>query len=56
MTEIIYRDVLDYAAAHHDTALADRMRAWGAPPYRDIYAYAFLIGYYDKIGPYAKTD
>jgi proline iminopeptidase len=52
---IIYRDVLDYAARTNDTALADRMRAWGEPPYRDIYAYGFLIGYYDKIGPYQKT-
>jgi proline iminopeptidase len=54
--EMIYRDVLAYAAQHHDQALAGRMRAWGPPPYRDIYANAFLIGYYDKIAPYQKTD
>jgi proline iminopeptidase len=29
---------------------------WGEPPYADIYAYAFLIDYYEKIGPYDKTD
>jgi pimeloyl-ACP methyl ester carboxylesterase len=53
---VIYGDVLEYAARNHDTALADRMRAWGEPPYADIYAYAFLIEYYDKIGPYPKSD
>jgi pimeloyl-ACP methyl ester carboxylesterase len=54
--KIIYRDALAYAARTHDTALADRLRAWGEPPYSDIYAYGFLIEYYDKIGPYPKTD
>src|SRR4029453_7213687 len=49
---IIYRDVLDYAARTRDEALADRMRAWGEPPYADVYAYGFLVEYYDKIGPY----
>jgi proline iminopeptidase len=52
---IIYRDVLDYAARTHDDALATRMRAWGEPPYKDVYAYGFLVEYYDRIGPYAKT-
>ena len=46
------RQVLDYAARTGDDALAERMRAYGEPPYGDIYAYAFLIEYYDKIGPY----
>jgi pimeloyl-ACP methyl ester carboxylesterase len=53
--KLIYQDVLDYASRTHDTGLADRMREWGQPPYQDIYAYGFLIGYYDKIGPYDKT-
>jgi pimeloyl-ACP methyl ester carboxylesterase len=52
---IIYQDVLDYAARTHDDALAARMRAWGEPPYADVYAYGFLIEYYDKIGPYTRT-
>jgi len=52
---IIYRDVLAYAARTNDAALAARMRAWGEPPYADIYAYAFLIEYYDKIQPYPRT-
>jgi len=52
---IIYRDVLAYAARTNDTALAERMRAWGEPPYADVYAYAFLIEYYEKISPYPKT-
>jgi pimeloyl-ACP methyl ester carboxylesterase len=52
---IIYDDVLAYAARTHDDALAARMRAWGQPPYADVYAYGFLIEYYDKIGPYTRT-
>jgi pimeloyl-ACP methyl ester carboxylesterase len=53
--QIIYRDVLDYAARTGDRTLADRMREWGEPPYADIYAYGFLLEYYDKIGPYPRT-
>ncbi len=52
---IIYQQVLDYAARTNDQSLADRMRDFGPPPYRDMYAYAFLIEYYDKIGPYPKS-
>jgi uncharacterized membrane protein YeaQ/YmgE (transglycosylase-associated protein family) len=32
--QIIYRDMLDYAAATGDTALATKLRAWGEPPAR----------------------
>lgn len=52
---IIDRQVVDYAARTGDQALAGRMQGYGPPPYRDMYAYAFLIGYYDKIGLYPKT-
>lgn len=52
---IIYQQVVDLAARTNDVALAERMRDYGPPPYRDMYAYAFLIGYYDKIEPYART-
>lgn len=51
----IYRQMLDYAARTNNPALAQRMRAWGQPPYRDIYANAFLVDYYDKLEPYTKT-
>jgi pimeloyl-ACP methyl ester carboxylesterase len=54
--QIIYRDMVDYAARTGDTALAAKLRGWGEPPYRDLYAYANQIEYYDRIGPYAKTD
>jgi proline iminopeptidase len=50
-----YAQMLDYAARTNNPALAQRVRAWGEPPYRDIYANAFLIDYYDKLAPYAKT-
>src|SRR6478752_275921 len=52
---IIYQQVLDYAAVIDDQALTDRMLDYGPPPYQDMYAYAFLIGYYDRIGPYPKS-
>jgi proline iminopeptidase len=53
--QIINRQVLDLASRTGDTALAGRMREFGPPPYRDIYAYAFLIDLYDRIGPYERT-
>jgi proline iminopeptidase len=53
--QIIYQDMLAYAARAGDTRLADNLRRWGEPPYRDLYAYANQIQYYDKIGPYPKT-
>lgn len=53
---IIYQQVLAYADQTGDQALAERMLDYGPPPYRDMYAYAFVINYYDKIGPYPKTD
>ncbi len=46
----LYADVLAYAAQKGDTALADKMRAYGEPPYADVpYAYAFVMGYYDYL-------
>lgn len=52
---ILYRQLLDHAARTGDTALAERMRGYGPPPYRDVYAYAFVIGYYDELEPYSRT-
>ncbi|HEU4421402.1 MAG TPA: alpha/beta fold hydrolase [Pilimelia sp.] len=54
--QIIYRDMVDHAARTGDTGLAEKLRAWGEPPYRDRYAYVNQIEYYDRIGPYDKTD
>lgn len=42
----LYDDVLDYAERTGDTALAEQMRDYGQPPYQDMYAYAFVMGYY----------
>jgi pimeloyl-ACP methyl ester carboxylesterase len=53
---IIYRQLLDHAARTGDTELAGRMRDYGPPPYRDIYAYGFVLGYYDTLAPYPRTD
>jgi proline iminopeptidase len=38
----IYHDLLAYAARHHDTGLASRLRGYGAPPYPSVYAYAYV--------------
>lgn len=48
----IYQDVLALAAKTGDTALADKMRAYGEPPYQDMpYANAFIFGLYDRLAP-----
>ncbi|MGV1009794.1 MAG: alpha/beta fold hydrolase [Dermatophilaceae bacterium] len=53
--QMLYQDVLDLAARTGDAALAERMRAYGPPPYRDITAYAVVLGYYDALDSYEKT-
>ncbi|MDD7939621.1 alpha/beta hydrolase [Actinomycetospora lutea] len=53
---IIHRQVLDLAARTGDVALAERMRAVGPPPYRDVYVNALLIEYYDALEPYERTE
>lgn len=43
-------DLVDYANRTGDKQLADQMRAFGVPPYRDPYAGAIVATYYDKLG------
>lgn len=45
----LYQDVLDLAARTGDQALAQKMRAYGEPPYADILAYPFVMGQYDRL-------
>ncbi|MFN2163355.1 MAG: alpha/beta fold hydrolase [Candidatus Promineifilaceae bacterium] len=45
----LYEDLLDYAERSGDELLASKMLAYGPPPYDDLYAYAFVMGYYDKL-------
>lgn len=52
---LIYNDLLDYAARIGDDALAQRMRAYGPPPYADPLAYAFVMGYYEKLAPFEPS-
>ena len=57
----IYRDLLAYAATHHESGLASTMRGYGPPPYRSVYAYAYVMTQYDKLAgdytePKAYTD
>lgn len=50
----LYHDLLAYAAQSGDAALAERMRAYGEPPYADTpYANGTVMGFYDVLaGPY----
>jgi pimeloyl-ACP methyl ester carboxylesterase len=57
----IYRDLLAYAAKHHDAGLASRLHGYGPPPYDSVYAYAYVMTQYDKLAgdytePKAYTD
>jgi pimeloyl-ACP methyl ester carboxylesterase len=57
----IYRDLLGYAAKQHDTGLASTLHGYGPPPYRSVYAYAYVMTQYDKLAgdytePKAYTD
>ena len=45
----LYDDVLDYATRTDNEALAEQMQAFGEPPYEDMYAYAFVMGYYEAL-------
>lgn len=46
---LLYQDVLDLAAQTSDKALAQKMRAYGEPPYQDVLAYPFVMGQYDRL-------
>ena len=45
----IYRDALSYAARTQDTKMAATLKGFGAPPYRDVFAYGYVMGLYDKL-------
>ena len=46
---LLYYDVLDYAQNTGDTELTEQMLAYGEPPYQDLFAYVFVMGYYEKL-------
>jgi hypothetical protein len=50
----LYTDLLALAARTGDDALAAKMRAYGEPPYNDVFAMAFVIQQYDA--PYRPYD
>jgi len=52
----LYEDMLAYAARTEDDALADTMRGYGKPPYDDVWGYAFVMGYYDRLEPYPEWE
>jgi proline iminopeptidase len=54
----LYQDVLALADNKNDTALAQKMRAYGEPPYKDMpYANAFVMGQYDRLSkPYTPPQ
>ncbi len=45
----LYHDLLDYADRVGDTALKNKMLAYGEPPYQDFMAYGFVMTYYEKL-------
>ena len=45
----LYYDVLDYADRTGNDALAGQMRSFGEPPYKDLFAYVFVMGYYERL-------
>jgi pimeloyl-ACP methyl ester carboxylesterase len=52
---LIYRGLLAYAAEHHDPALASKLRGYGPPPYKSVYAYGYVMSQYDKLaGDYTE--
>lgn len=46
---LLYYELLAYAERTGDEALAAEMVAYGEPPYKDMYAYAFVMGYYERL-------
>lgn len=53
-TRRLHQDVLAYAAETGNEQLAERMSAFGEPPYHNTFANAFVMGYYDALAtPYA---
>jgi proline iminopeptidase len=52
---LIYGGLLAYAAEHHDSGLASKLHGYGAPPYRSVYAYGYVMSQYDKLaGDYTE--
>lgn len=47
----IYRDLLARARATGDTGLAGKLRSLGAPPYEDVFAYAYVMQRYEQLEP-----
>ncbi|MFL7839266.1 MAG: alpha/beta fold hydrolase [Candidatus Promineifilaceae bacterium] len=45
----LYHDLLDYAERSDDEELLAKLLTFGEPPYQDLYAYTFVMGYYDKL-------
>jgi proline iminopeptidase len=51
----IYRGLLAYAARHHDSGLSSKLHGYGAPPYKSVYAYGYVMTQYDKLaGDYTE--
>ena len=53
---VLYEQMLDYAAATGDPALAQQMRDYGPPPYESVYAYGLVVMHYENLAPYPKTE
>jgi proline iminopeptidase len=48
----LFQEMLDYATITGNSSLHETMLGYGEPPYDDIYAYALVMGYYDRLQPF----
>jgi pimeloyl-ACP methyl ester carboxylesterase len=53
--QIFYDDTLAWAKKNHNTALVNRLRANGPPPYDDLLAYEQALSYEQELYPYDHT-
>jgi pimeloyl-ACP methyl ester carboxylesterase len=47
----LYTELLALADERGDAALRGQLEAYGAPPYQDLMAYVFVMGYYEALTP-----
>ena len=47
----IYRDLAAYATRTGDQGILGKLRELGAPPYTDVFAYAYVMQQYEKLEP-----
>ena len=54
--QLLYEEMLTYARASGDSGTEQRMLAYGRPPYKDVFANAFVMSYYDALNPHRSPQ